>query len=211
MFARNGESADRSGVTSVTAFAGRLRWYLRALGFNPLVRRSDRLEALVVLSVFISALIALPFAMSGGALVHDSGMRTAAEQSHDRHSVEALVVEGIGLPTDFDTPAYVRAQWREGTQLRTEQVVSPATIRMGDHMTIWLNDRGQVVSAPLKPADAEFNAVVATTTIWVAIVACCALAAFLTRRGLDRSRDRAWERELSLLAHNDDGWANRHT
>ena len=33
----------------------------------------------------------------------------------------------------------------------------------------------------------------------------------LIRRGLDRSRYRSWERELHLLAYNDDGWANRNT
>jgi hypothetical protein len=31
----------------------------------------------------------------------------------------------------------------------------------------------------------------------------------MIRRGLDRARDRAWEREIRLFAHNDDGWANR--
>jgi hypothetical protein len=38
-----------------------------------------------------------------------------------------------------------------------------------------------------------------------------ALVAYLIYRGLDRSRDRAWENELHLLAHSDDGWANRRT
>jgi hypothetical protein len=211
MFARNGETADRFNVTSVTSFAGRIRWYLRALGFNPLVRVADRLEALTVLNVLIAALIAFPVAMSTAALVHDSGMRTAAEQSHGRHSVEALVVDGTGLPTDLDTPAYVRAQWREGSQLRTEQVLSPAIIKAGDQMKIWLDNNGEVVAAPLKPGDAEFNAIVAAMSSWIAIVGCCALAAFFIRRALDRTRERAWERELNLLAHNDDGWANRHT
>jgi hypothetical protein len=37
------------------------------------------------------------------------------------------------------------------------------------------------------------------------------MVAFGMVRGLDRSRDRAWDRELHLMAHNDDGWANRHT
>jgi hypothetical protein len=214
MFARNGGNADARNVTGVTSFAGPVRWRLRALGFNPLVRLVDRLEALVVLGVLVTALVAFPVAMSAGTLVYESGMRTADEQAHSRHSVDALVVEGSGLPADVDspadTPAYVRVQWREGTQMRTEQVLSPTTMRAGDQTTVWLDDSGKVVAAPLKPGDAKLNAVVAAGTIWTALVLSSALVAYLIHRGLDRSRDRAWEHELHLLAHSDDGWANRH-
>ncbi|MDF2585497.1 MAG: hypothetical protein K0R33_4140, partial [Mycobacterium sp.] len=45
---------------------GRLRWYLRALGFHPLVRTVDRLEALAVLGVLVAALFAIPAAVSAG-------------------------------------------------------------------------------------------------------------------------------------------------
>ena len=211
MFARNNENTDRRNVTGVTLFAGRVRWYRRALGFNPLIRGTDRLEVLALLFVVVAAVFACPIAMSAEAMVHDSGVRTATEQSHSRHSVDALVIEGTGLPTDFDTPAYVRAQWHEGTQVRTEQVVSPATTRPGDHMTIWLNDSGKIVNAPLRPGDAALNALLAAAAVWVTIVGCFAFAAFLVRQALDRHRGRAWERELRLLAYNDDGWAHRHT
>ena len=114
------------------------------------------------------------------------------------------------MPTEVDSSAYVRAQWRDGTQLRTEGVIAPASVRAGEPLTIWLDDAGKVVAAPLTTADAELSAAVATGSVWVAIVACSALVAFVISVGLSRSRDRAWERELRLLAHNDDGWANRH-
>ena len=209
MFARKDENTVRANVTRVTLFAGRIRWIQRALGRNPLVRSTDRLEALAILCVLFSALFALPFAMAAETMVYESGARTAVEQSQSRHSVQALVVEGAGLPTDFDTPAYVRAQWHEGTRLRNEWVVSPATIRTGDQMTIWVNDGGNIVAAPLTNGDARLNATVAAVAVWITIVAISALAAFFARRALDRARDRGWERELNLLAHNDDGWANR--
>jgi hypothetical protein len=139
-------------------------------------------------------------------------VRSAHEQAHSRHFVAAVVVDGsTGLPADFDGADYVRAQWREGTQLRTEQIITPATIEAGDRIKVWLDDTGKVVAAPLTMADANLSALVGAGTVWVAIVACSAAVAFVIRRGLDRTRDRAWERELHLLAHNDDGWANRHT
>jgi hypothetical protein len=216
VFARNSETRGRANVTVVTSFAGRFCWHARALGFNPLIRASDRLEALAVLAVLFIALTAIPAAAQAGTLMYDSNVRTAEEQAHSRHSVQALVVERSTVPaTDvkgsaFDDSAYVRAQWREGTHVRTEEVVSPATVKTGDPLNVWLYDTGKVVAAPLTKEDAKVNAFAAAGMVWTAIVACCALAAFVIRRGLDRSRDRAWERELQLLAHNDDGWANRH-
>ncbi|CAN7601791.1 Rv1733c family protein [Mycolicibacterium frederiksbergense] len=190
--------------------AGRLRWYLRALGFHPLVRTVDRLEALTVLGVLVAGLFAIPVAVSAGTVVHDASLRTAEQQAQSRHSVQAVVVAGIGALTELDTPAYVRAQWREGTQMRTESVVGPATIRPGDHMTVWVDNSGKVVSAPLRADDAALTATAAAVSFWISIVTCGALVAYLIRRGLDRARHRAWDRELLVLAHNDDGWANRH-
>ncbi len=197
---------------SVTPFAQRFRWQLHALGFNPLIRASDRLEALAVLSVLATAIFALPAAAHAGTMLYDAGVRTADEQAHSRHSIEAVAVEdSAAVPAEFDDPSYVRAQWGEGTQLRTERVITPTTVRAGQPLEIWLDDAGKVVAAPQTAADAELNAVVAAGTVWVALIACSALVAFVIRAGLDRSRDRAWEQELHLLAHNDDGWANRHT
>jgi hypothetical protein len=211
VFARNSESTGRSGVTGVTLFAARCGWYVRAFGFNPLIRLTDRLEAFAVLAVLVSALFALPAAAMAGTMIYESGVRTATEQTQTRHSVDALVVDGAGLPTDFETPAYVSAQWTEGTQTHTDRVASPATVRAGDHMTVWLDPAGTVVAAPRTAADAKIGAVAAAVAVWITVVACSAVLAFVVRVGLDRSRERAWERELHLLAHNDDGWANRHT
>jgi hypothetical protein len=216
VFARNGENPARSTVTGVTSFAGRLRWYAHALGFNPLIRTTDRLEALAVLGALVVALIAMPAAAQAGDLVYASSAHTADLQAHDRHPVQALVVDGGGrMPWDVESaasggPTSVKAQWHEGTRLRTEQITSTSTAKAGESLTIWLDDAGKVVAAPLTADDTELSAAVATGTVWISIVAFAALAVFLIRRGLDRIRDRAWDSALHVLAHNDDGWANRH-
>lgn len=209
MFARHHNSDRAKPVTGADHVAARIRWYLRALGFHPLVRTLDRLEALAVLAVLGVALIAVPVAMSAGSLVHDAGLRKAEEQNRTRHSVQAVVVAGVGLPTDLNTPAYVRAQWREGSRERTESVVSHATVKPGDQVTVWLDDTNRVVSAPLRADDAGLQAAVAAVTVWTCLVLCGALVAMLVRRAVDRARDRAWDRELRLLLSNDDGRANR--
>lgn len=199
-------------LTGVTSFARKCRWYLRALGRNPLVRVSDRLEAFAVVGVLVLALIAIPVSAHAGNQTYDSRMQMAAEQAQTRHTVEAVVVEGsTGMPADFDSAAYVQVEWREGTMTRTAQVVSPETVKAGAALTIWLDESGKVVSAPLTPVDAKVSALGVAWTIWITAVVFSILAALIVRRGLDRARARAWERELLLLAHNDDGWANRHT
>lgn len=216
VFARNGESAARPTVTGVTSFAGRLRWHVQALGFNPLIRTTDRLEALAVLAALLIALIAIPAAAQAGDLVYASSAHTADLQARDRHPVQAQVVDGGGhMPSDVESSASggstsVTAQWHEGTRVRTEQITSTSTAKAGESLTVWLDDTGKVVAAPMTADDAELSAAVATGTVWIAIVACGALAVFLIRRGLDRIRARAWDSALHLLAHNDDGWANRH-
>lgn len=199
-------------LTGVTSFARKCRWYLRALGRNPLVRLSDRLEAFAVLGVLVLALIAVPVSVHLGSKTYESRMHTAAEQTQTRHSVEAVVVEGsMGMPADFDSPAYVQVEWREGAVTHNAQVISPETVKAGAPLTIWLDDSGKVVGAPLTPVDAKVSALGVAWTIWISAVVLSVFAALVVRQGLDRSRARAWERELLLLAHNDDGWANRHT
>ena len=196
----------------VQSFALRCRWPLRALERNPLIRLSDRLEALAFLAVLAVVLMAIPFASSVQAMTYDSTLHTVEEQTQTRHSIHAVVVQGsVGLPTDFDTSLYVQAQWHEGTRLRTEQVVSPATVKTGDPLTLWLDQTGRVVPAPLTRSDAKVSAVTLAWTVWVLIAVASAVLALCVRWWLDRSRARAWERELQVLAHNDDGWANRRS
>lgn len=195
----------------VLSFARKCRWYLRALGRNPLVRRADRIEALSVLGVLMLALLIVPVASHMADEVYDVRMQTVAEQTQTRHSVQTVVVEGSNrMPVDLNNPAFVRVEWREGTQVRTAEVVSPESVTAGAPVTIWLDNDGKVVSAPLTEVDAKVSAVGVAWTVWITSMVFGVLAALLVRRGLDRLRLRAWERELVLLAHNDDGWANRH-
>ena len=197
-------------MIGVTSFARRVGRHVRALGRNPLVRGTDRLEALAFFAVLVLAVLALPLAARAGDAIYDAGVRTATEQAATRHAIVATAVDSSpGVQADFDGPSYVRAQWHEGTRLRSEEVVTSISVIAGDSMKIWLDDTDEVVAAPLTPDDAKLSAAGAAASTWVALVACAAFVAFLVRRGLDRARDRAWERELNLMAHNDDGWANK--
>lgn len=193
---------------STNSFALHCRWLTRALGRNPLVRASDRFEALVVLAVIVVGLLAIPLAGRFEARSYAEGLRIVEEQTKTRHTVEAVVVRS-NVPTDFDSPLSVLVQWQEGQHLRTEEVVSSATVKPGGPLTIWLDDAGKVVAAPLTPLDARITAVSTGWTLWALSVIFSGIAALAVRLWLDRSRARGWERALLVMAHNDDGWANR--
>jgi hypothetical protein len=183
---------------------------MRALGRNPLVRASDRCEALAVLVVIVVGLLAIPFAARFEASSYDDGIRIVEQQTSTRHTVETAVVRG-SVPTDFDSPLSVLVQWHDGPRLRTEEVVSPATVKPGATLNIWLDDTGKVTSAPLTPVDVKITAVSVGWTVWALAVVFSGIVAVAFRVWLDRSRARAWERALLLMAHNDDGWANRRS
>ncbi|MGH3677775.1 MAG: hypothetical protein ACRDU5_18985 [Mycobacterium sp.] len=69
------------------------RWPIFGLlSRNPLVRRSDRIEALVLALAVVVLLLAVPVAAAVGTVVHDSRRDVYAEQAQTRHVVTATSV-----------------------------------------------------------------------------------------------------------------------
>jgi Trk-type K+ transport system membrane component len=194
-----------------SALSLRCRWVLRALGQNPLVRASDRTEALAVLMVLVVMVLAIPFASQTSNNTYDARMRIIDEQLRTRHSVEAVVVGTTASVGRYSRPGPVRAEWREGDQVRSAMVSNATVVSPGAAVLVWLDNAGNVVSPPETPQVARSIAAARAWTLWVGIVGAAVLIAFASRRALDRHRARSWERELLVLAHNDDGWADRHS
>ncbi|OPX07564.1 hypothetical protein [Mycobacterium sp. AT1] len=196
---------------SAQSFAQHFRWNIRALQRNPLTRASDRLEALTFVALFLMTLLAIPVAMNVADRAYASTMQFVEAEVQTRHSVEAHAVTGTDTPTEFGTPLYVDAKWSEAGHERTERIASPGSVAAGAPITVWLDDTGKVVSAPLRPADASVNATSAGWSVWLLAVVLCGLVGVAVRRALDRSRARSWDRALQLFAYGDDGWANRRS
>jgi hypothetical protein len=200
----------------------RIRWFFRALGRNPLIRPSDRIEAYALLMVFVVAFAAIPFASAAGDAVYDDRMRVIDEQLRTRTPVDAIAVGRTAtIPADatgtttvnpgrFPRTGTVQAQWREGDQLRTESIPGLSGVEKGDHVTVWLDSSRNVVPAPDTPEKAQAVADGRTWTVWMGAMTFAILTLAVLRFLLDRLRARSWERELQLMEHNDDGWANRH-
>jgi hypothetical protein len=188
----------------------RVRWLMHALGRNRLARTSDRLEAGALLMVLAVAVFAIPVAQGVGDESYAHRLQQISSQQQSRHSIAAIATADSTTPAPrrFGSPVTVRVEWREGVHRRSEVVTNPSFVKAKAPVTVWLDDAGAVVPAPDRAVDARASATSIAWGSWVGIVGVCALMAFAVRRCLDRYRAASWQRELRLMAYNDDGWAN---
>jgi hypothetical protein len=211
MFATSERNARRSVVMAITTFARSLLWVPRAWGRSPIIRRSDRLEALAILAGLAIALAAFPVATQTAHDVHDVGVHAARQQADTRHPVEAVALDdGVGLSAGIDGASFARVEWYEGSERRIERAVVPAITQAGQTVRIWRDDTGDIVDAPATAEDARMTAAMLAVGMWIAIGAASALGVCAVRRGLNRARYSAWDRGLYSLIDNGGGRANRH-
>ena len=163
-----------------------------------------------MLMVLAAALFVIPVAQRVGDETYADRMQQISRQHQSLHSVEAIAAADSGSPAPrrFGVPVTVRVEWREGVHRRSEVIASPSFVKAKTPVTVWLDDKGAVVPAPAREVDAQMVATNRAWASWFGIVGLCVLLAFAIRRCLDRYRAASWQRELHLMAYNDDGWAN---
>jgi hypothetical protein len=136
----------RGDVGAFDTFTLRLpRWrFVRLLGRNPLIRLSDRIEALVLaLAVVMVSVLAGPIAATVGAAVHDSQSRSYAEQAQNRHTVTATVTGDKFVRRDtFGQTVTVPARWFAAGAEHTGAVPAPPRVKTGDSVDIWVGEDG---------------------------------------------------------------------
>ncbi len=79
---------------------------------NPLIRVSDRFEALVMALAVVVSLLAVPVAAAVGTAVHDSRRDVYAQQHHTRHLVTATITDDTAAQNISRTnTATMAARW----------------------------------------------------------------------------------------------------
>lgn len=123
-------------------------WSLCALGKNPLVRRSDRLEAVAILVAIATIVMAVPLAFHVGSAQNATNSRQISETLRSLQPIEATVVKAANRPPSRFPNAIriVHAQWRSGFQQRTESVRTYGGVHVGDQVTVWLDAAGNVLN-----------------------------------------------------------------
>lgn len=185
-------------------------WLHRLLARNPLVRASDRVEAVAVVLTFLIAMLAVPVAGAVGTAVHADLAAAFAVQRSERTELQARAVADSAVVArssgnSFRTPI----EWQFAGRAHTAEV--PTTdVQAGDPVTIWVDRSGDRMGEPLTDEEAVVRAVIAGIAVWAVTVGLATTGWAVLRRRLDRARYADWDRELDDIAGND-GRTNRNS
>lgn len=172
----------------------------RLLSRNPLVRISDRIEALTMFLALSLAILTIPVAGAVGTAVHDAHVRLYAEQASTRHLISATAqADTKTVPQQRQVSSVVLARWTAAGSEHSGLVPWPMPASIGARHDIWVDARGANTSAPTPVRQAAADAVGIAVTIWLGIAAASAGVVWVGRRRLDRSRLIAWDRELDTV------------
>ena len=179
-------------------------WWSRLIGRNPLVRRTDRIQAWVFALAILVIAAATSVAGAIGTSVHDARTRFYAEQAQTQHQVTATALEGSTVelgPGPADVSFFVQATWSSAGIDHVEVVRWPDLAEVGDKADIWVDGQGKCVepAAPLGRADTD--AVGIAFSVWFAVVALTVGMVYVVLQHLERRRDAGWDSEIAALDH----------
>jgi hypothetical protein len=184
------------------------RWpiLLRLLGRDPLVRATDRVEALVSVLTVVVTLLAAPIAAAIGTEVYDSRRDVYAELAPIRDTVAATVTDVPASQQVLGTTVItVQARWSAAGTEHTGAVKAPSTVEAGDLVEIWVAHDGAQVPAPTPTTRAAVEAVTVALVIWVGFAAAATSLFALTRAACNRVRSTGWQHDLDSLVGQGDG------
>ncbi|OBH97764.1 hypothetical protein [Mycobacterium scrofulaceum] len=165
---------------------------------SPLVRSTDRVEALLLVLAIAVSLFTVPIAAAVGTAIHDDRSRAYSEQVQTRHPVTATVVGDAHRRTDVESRTVMApARWDFAGAEQTGNIVAPPAVKVGDEIDIWVDDQGAPVVRPtMSPAD---EAVAIAVAIWLAVTLSVALSFAGARNALDRIRYARWQHDFDKL------------
>ncbi len=186
-------------------------WVLRVCGRNPLVRRIDRLELLIVALGILVVVVAAACAGALGTAVHDARSRVYIAQAQMRHTVTASAIDDstVVLGVDDNMATRVNARWDVNGTEHTGSLNWDYAVKTGDPLTIWVDRDGDRVDAPTPISQAGVDAVAVAYVVWQSVVLAAAVLICWGRSRLDHRRDSAWERDIRCLIDDDGGRTNR--
>ncbi|QIZ38675.1 hypothetical protein FDZ84_34390 [Saccharopolyspora sp. ASAGF58] len=174
---------------------------------NPLRRRLDRVQALLVLGLLIAALTVVPMvAITWGRATYEANQHAAAVAAATRHEVDAVV---IGEPTeqvlaanpDFQVTSHraeVRWAGADGAP-RAETVEVPPGSKVGSKIPLWLDAAERVTTAPPSASQVRASAVGFAFGIIFVGEALCFVLIVCVRAMADVRAERAWHREWEIV------------
>jgi hypothetical protein len=184
-------------------------WLRRATSANPIIRRSDRIEALAYALALLVVALAVPLCVDVGKAVNQVRERTVITQDGSRHSVQAVAVADSVAPGKYPTEQSVQVRWMADTTPHTESVPVDHPVKAGEPLKVWVDAHGKLTPPPVEPSGGPAEAVGTGIGLWLFIAAATLALALAAHVALDRHRRRGWDHALEILIRNDGGRANR--
>ncbi|WP_206428467.1 Rv1733c family protein [Mycolicibacterium stellerae] len=175
------------------------------MGRNPLVRRSDRIEAWSFVVAALILAVATPIICAFGTSLQDSRSRTYAEEAMHRHMATATAIEEGQLMIGPSHIWYTaKAQWGAANGRHVGVVRWPDSVKVGDQQRIWVDDDGRLAQPPKPPSRAAVDALAIAIGVWFGVLDALAGTWYAIRRRLDTRRLAQWDVEVSGLFTSDD-------
>ncbi|WP_433663229.1 Rv1733c family protein [Nocardia sp. CA-128927] len=137
-------------------------WSRQPWSPNPLLRTSDRFEALLRLVAVLAVVVAVPVAGALGTAAYTESAAQIRAENATKHSVIAVLIEESAKSAVHEFQANVR--WDDNGRPGTAVVPVRRGLQAGDHVTVWLGPDG-APTTELRPTTAA-----AMTGIGVGVV-----------------------------------------
>jgi len=168
---------------------------------NPLRRRLDRVEGVVVGGLAVAFLAGVPLAaVAAGHLTYMYGARTAHTQQAAWHQVPAVLLATAPTTGYTGYLPQVRARWRapDGTR-RTGAVPAQPGQRAGSTVVVWADAAGRLTGPPLQAQQVRGQAVLAAILAPIVLGEILLFAGQLAHYLLGRRRLAAWDAEWRAI------------
>lgn len=167
---------------------------------NPLRRRSDALEAWIVL---VAGALTVLGGVLAGLLATQSVEHGLARQRTEWHSVLALLTDDVPKPTASATGAdfvWAEVRWTaaDGSPRAGQARVSVGS-RAGTPVTVWTDDEGRLVTKPASPSQARLRASLVGVLMGVSAAGVPFIGGRLLRGHMERRRMDRWDEEWQRI------------
>jgi hypothetical protein len=160
---------------------------------NPLRRRSDRAETLILGVLLTVFLVGAPLvARAAASWTYATSAREAHAQQAALHQVPATLLEAAQPVGVYSAEANARWRAPDG-HMMTGQVPVPVGAAAGSTVVVWTNQAGQLTASPLEASQvasrADLSEVLAVAGLAVVLI----VVGRLVHWGLNRRRLAAWD------------------
>jgi hypothetical protein len=164
---------------------------------NPLLRRSDRLEAWIVLATLVFVALAGVVAGHAAAAAVEHGLAVHSARSHPVRAVltENAAVAPQAVPEYSDGTVWAKVRWTAAGAAHTGLVKVEPGLRSGTPVTVWTDRSGRLVSRPATADQVRMQSLLVGSLVGLGAGSGVLVCGWLARGRLERQRMRAWDRE----------------